>query len=213
MCPGSYTYQVTDANGCTTGASILVTCNTAPQNYELRQFQNNECAALGTTPFIVESYGLNIGDVYGLATGRTGPIDGCFQVIGVTTQDPTHILDVGYLDCEACQNSQPTPTPSPTPTPTPTPTVTPTPTPTPAASSYQVQAIDPECTANGAIYYIPEYPSLTTSDIFTIRDSKGSVLPGCYKWVSSALIAPNADLYQLYRDCPSCLFSKFESEF
>lgn len=216
LCPGSYTYQVTDANGCTTGASILVTCVSGPQNYELRQLTPT-CDALGTTPFIVESYGLNVGDVYGLATGRTGPIDGCFQVIGITTQDPTHILDVAYLDCESCQSTQPTPTPSPTPTPTPTPTVTPTPTPTPATSSYQVQAIDLECTANGAIYYIPEDPSLTTSDVFKIRDSRGAILPGCYKWVGSALIAPNADLYQLYRDCPSCLFSKesggFESEF
>ena len=217
LCPGSYTYQVTDANGCTTGASILLECEQGPQNYELRQFQNGGCAALGTTPFIVESYGLNIGDVYGLATSRGGAIDGCFQVIGITSQDPTHILDVAYLDCEACQNSQPTPTPTATPTPTPTPTATPTPTPTPATSSYQVQAVDLECTANGAIYYIPEYPSLTPTDIFTIRDSKGSILPGCYKWVASAQIAPNADLYQLYRDCPSCLQSGkgggFESEF
>ena len=215
LCPGSYTYQVEDANGCTIGASILLECVQGPQNYELRQFQNGGCAALGTTPFIVESYGLNIGDVYGLATSRGGAIDGCFQVISVTSQDPTHILDVAYLDCEACQNSQPTPTPTATPTPTPTPTATPTPTPTPATSSYQVQAVDFECTANGAIYYIPEDPTLTVDTIFKIRDDRGVIVSGCFKWVASSLIAPNASIFRKYgTDCVSCLRdSKIAPEF
>ena len=115
LCPGSYTYVVTDANGCQIGASVLLTCEAPLNRYELRQFPDQSCASLGTTPYVVETEGtLNVGDVYGLATLRGGSIPGCFQVIGTTQLEPAYILDIGYSDCEACQNSQPTPTPNPT---------------------------------------------------------------------------------------------------
>ena len=116
---------------------------------------------------------------------------------------------VGYSDCEACQNSQSTPTPTPTVTPTPTATPTPTPTPTPATDSYKVAQIDLECQTTTNYFYIPIEPSLTTNDVFKIRDSRGTILSGCYKWTGEiANVTPNSSLYRFYFDCISCLYSK-----
>lgn len=208
LCPGSYTYQVTDANGCTTGASVLLTCDTQPTRYELRKFQNGGCASLGTSPYVVESYGLSVGDVYGLNGLKGEEEEGCFQVIGVTTLPITHTLRVGYPNCEACQNVQPTPTPVP-PTPTPT-TPPPTPTPTPGLQTvYRVERVtNGECTTDpNQFYYIPYDASITNFGPWIIGTLGGRSIPGCWMITQSVLNQlPTHNLIYAVPDCQGCLF-------
>lgn len=201
LCPGSYTYVVTDANGCSIGASVLVDCNALPTNYEFRQF-NEDCTGLGTTAYIVESTAtINIGDVYSLRTLRGGSIPGCFQCIGTSTVDAAYLLDAGYADCASCQ---PVVTPTPTPTPTPIPP-TPTPTPTPVSTSFKVaEVVTDECTTTTNYFYIPDTHPYTT-DIMEIYDlTTGIPRAGCYQIVASALTPPDSDINFIYRDCVSC---------
>lgn len=208
LCPGSYTYTVTDANGCTSGASILLSCNAAPTRYELRQFLDQGCASLGTTPYVVETTAtLNVGDVYGLATLRGGAIPGCFQVIGTTQLEDAFILDVGYSDCEACQNSQTTPTPTPTATPTATPTPTPTPTPS-LQTVYKVEQINTaDCGTDPTEFrYIPYDPTITNFGPWIIAPTGSTRTEfGCW-YITQSVIneTPTHSLVYSPPDCAGC---------
>ena len=99
LCPGTYNYYVTDANGCQSDVySVTIICSEVLYKYELREHLNN-CTQLSSAQYFATS-------TTQLPIQQTcilNEIQGCFQIIAIEPQD-TALYTIGAIntDCASC---------------------------------------------------------------------------------------------------------------
>jgi len=142
-------------------------------------------------------YSYSAGTVLNL-TFKYGSIpEGCYTILGPTTNQPTDTISSSpntYSDCNSCLN----PTPSPT-------FVSPTPTPTiePPQLYLQIQSCNDE-----SIYSVSSNVELNKGGASYYNFENGSVPDGCYTTIGSTTDLPEdiiTSSSDSYSDCNTCL--------
>jgi len=110
LCPGDYSYHITDSNGCMSAAYLAtVECNTEGNTvwYYAKDLNCQQLSSqfvkvevpFGTTPDPVN-------DIVSLQSYLTGDTVTCYRPVYQTTGTPDYFITQYWVSCEACQGIQ-----------------------------------------------------------------------------------------------------------
>ena len=183
MCPGQYSYVLTDSNGCQSDSYVVdLECDTELITYQLREFLES-CSQVSAATYIATSTTtLPINQVVTLNERA-----GCYYIESTSTLAALFTIDALNVSCEACDSGQQTPT------------------------SWKVQSClqpvqqNPLDNSTRWISLTTPFSNLQPGDV--VKDTTGPFdqYSPCYTVIAQDFSEPpNTDYSEVYDNCTSC---------
>jgi len=174
FCSDDYFFYIEDANSCVSPTSEISFTCNEGSNFYIARQQLNSCSALSTQTWIVESNTVYSNNTNVSLLG----VQGCYIIMQPTTSTtPDYLVDTDFPSCTACEN-------------------------VPVIISWLVQELGQACSSVGSQFYVETTGwNISAGDVVKLNNSSTV----CYEAISSSTtVQGQAQVQELYADCPSC---------